>query len=161
MGTQAQKIVKYDLEKLINELNKALADEWLATYQYWVGAKVVRGPFSSIIVKELEEHSKEEYEHAEMLTERIIQLGGTPILDPQDWYKFTTCGYIKPKNFNQIEILKDNIKGERCAIGVYNNLLEEIKGKDHTTFHILRKILKEEIEHEEDLQTILENIQIK
>ena len=161
MGDQAKKIVSMDVKKLINELNKALSDEWLATYQYWVGSKIVEGPFSSVIIKELEEHSKEEYEHAEIISTRIIQLGGTPIIDPRDWFKHSTCGYIRPKNFDQISILKDNIKGERCAIGVYNNLLNELKGKDHITFHLIEKILEEEVEHEEDLQNILEDIQKK
>jgi len=40
MGTKGREIVGMDIDKLIELLNKALADEWLAYYQYWVGAKV-------------------------------------------------------------------------------------------------------------------------
>ena len=43
MGTKGKEIVNLDVNNLIGLLNKALADEWLAYYQYWVGAKVVRG----------------------------------------------------------------------------------------------------------------------
>lgn len=39
MGTKGKAIVGMDVVELINLLNKAFADEWLAYYQYWVGAR--------------------------------------------------------------------------------------------------------------------------
>jgi len=44
MGTKGRGIVGLDVEELITLLRKAFSDEWLAYYQYWIGAKVVRGP---------------------------------------------------------------------------------------------------------------------
>ncbi|NLA21799.1 MAG: ferritin, partial [Candidatus Marinimicrobia bacterium] len=44
MGTKAIEILNLDANHLIDLLNRAYADEWLAYYQYWVGAKVVKGP---------------------------------------------------------------------------------------------------------------------
>ena len=44
MGTKGAEIVKMDAKQLVAMLNSALADEWLAYYQYWVGALVVKGP---------------------------------------------------------------------------------------------------------------------
>ena len=41
MGQMAQKIVKLDLEELLDILNRAYAEEWLAYYQYWIGAQIV------------------------------------------------------------------------------------------------------------------------
>jgi len=82
MGTKGREIVGVDIEKLIESLNKALADEWLAYYQYWIGAKVAKGPMRDAVVVELEQHATEELGHALLLVGRIIQLGGTPILEP-------------------------------------------------------------------------------
>ncbi|NGX56586.1 MAG: hypothetical protein K1060chlam5_00829 [Candidatus Anoxychlamydiales bacterium] len=161
MGKFTKKIIRFDIETLINELNKALADEYLAAYQYWVGAKVIEGPFSDLVKKELEEHSKDEYNHAEMIANRIIQLDGVPILNPHDWFRLTKCGFLEPKNFKSIPILKQNIQGERCAIGVYDTLLKEIHGKDNITYHLIGKILEDEVEHECDLEQILKNISMK
>jgi bacterioferritin len=107
---------------------------------------------------ELEEHAQEELKHAGMLTERIIQLGGTPILKPQDWYKMTNCGYDAPENPAVKVILKQNIKGEQCAIEVYKQLADATKDKDPITYNMALEILKDEIEHEEDLQAILEDM---
>ena len=45
MARESVKILqgKLDVESLIAQLNAALAEEWLAYYQYWVGALVVEG----------------------------------------------------------------------------------------------------------------------
>ena len=50
MGQKGREIVKMDVDELINILNKALADEWLAYYQYWIGAKVVKGPMKDAVI---------------------------------------------------------------------------------------------------------------
>ncbi len=158
MGTKGQEIVKMDTNELIDMLNKAYADEWLAYYQYWVGAKVVAGPLRGMVEAELMEHAEEELKHADMLAERIIQLGGKPLMKPEDWMKETNCGYDEPKDEFTKTIVKQNIDGEQCAIDVYNKILENIAGKDPITFNMIRKIMEEEVEHEQDLQDILEDM---
>jgi len=159
MGKQTKSIITLNIKFLIKELNKALADEFLAAYQYWIGAKILKGAFRSVIQKELEEHAKQEYEHAEKIANRIIQLDGTPITSPKEWYKLTNCGYIEPKDFDSIEILKQNLEGERCAIKFYKSLLKKLKDKDEITYLMIADILKEEIEHECDLETILQDFE--
>ncbi|MFH1643661.1 MAG: ferritin-like domain-containing protein [bacterium] len=161
MGTFSRKIITVDVNELVKLLNKAFADEWLAYYQYWIGAKVVSGPMRPSVVAELEEHATEELKHALMLTDRIIQLGGTPILKPEDWYKQTNCGYESPKNdFYVKEILEQNIKGEQCAISTYQKIIDFVHTKDYATYDIALKILEDEIKHEEDLEMLLEDLKL-
>ena len=161
MGTVGTKIVGMDVNELIELLNKALADEWLAYYQYWVGAKVVRGPLRPDVEKELNEHAEEELKYANMLADRIIQLGGTPLLSPEEISKKSTCGYAAPKDPSVIKILEQNIKGEQCAIKAYHDILEKVKlGNDPITFNMVRKIMEDEVEHEEDLQNLQEDIKL-
>ncbi|MEI7857450.1 MAG: ferritin-like domain-containing protein, partial [Methanomicrobiales archaeon] len=83
MGTQGRKIVDTDVDELVKLLNKAFSDEWLAYYQYWIGSKIVRGPNKEAVIAELTLHATEELGHAVLLTTRIIQLGGTPVTNPQ------------------------------------------------------------------------------
>lgn len=158
MGTVGQKKVKVNVKKLVGLLNKALADEWLAYYQYWVGAKVAVGPMRGLVAAELEEHAKEELEHANLLVKRILQLGGTPILEPKEWYKETNCGYEAPKNPSVVRLLKQNVKGEQCAIMVYDRLAKLTKDKDPITYEMVLGIQEDEVEHEEDLEAILGDI---
>ena len=161
MGTKGKEIVGLDVSKLVQLLNKALGDEWLAYYQYWIGAKVVRGTMRGQVVAELEEHAADELKHAGMLVDRILQLGGTPILKPEDWYKISNCGYDAPEDPSVRAVLEQNIKGEQCAIDVYNKLLQTTKDKDPVTYNMIVEILEDEVEHEDDLQTLLEDIRKK
>ncbi|MGD2250808.1 MAG: ferritin-like domain-containing protein [Candidatus Methanofastidiosia archaeon] len=160
MGTKAREIVGMDVDTLIDMLNKALADEWLAYYQYWIGAKVIKGPMRDAAAVELLEHAQEELMHADLIAERIIKLGGTPLLTPKDWYTMTTCGYNAPADPFVKTIVKQNIEGEQCAIDVYREFLDTVKDKDPITYNMVLQILEDEIEHEEDLQAILEDIEL-
>ncbi|WMW23328.1 ferritin-like domain-containing protein [Methanolobus mangrovi] len=160
MGTKGVEILDLDVNELIGLLNKALADEWLAYYQYWIGAKVVKGPMREATVAELLQHATDELRHADMVSNRIIQLGGTPVLSPMDWEKFSNCGYESPEDPFVKKILAQNIKGEQCAIQVYNSILGKVKDKDPVTYEMVLQILTDEIEHEDDLQAIMEDIEL-
>jgi len=160
MAQKGREIVKMDVDKLINLLNKALADEWLAYYQYWIGAKVVKGPMKDAVISELTIHATEELSHAELLATRIIQLGGTPVLSPEEWLKISGCGYDAPTDHYVEKILSQNIQGEQCAIKTYNNLLDITREGDPVTYNILLTILTQEVEHEEDLDALREDIEL-
>ncbi len=159
MGTKGRAIVGMDVDTLLAMLNKAFADEWLAYYQYWLGAKIVKGPMKDAIAAELLLHAGEELAHADLLAMRIIQLGGTPLISPEEWLKTTHCGYDAPTNPFVKEILAQNIHGEQCAIEVYTKLLEIVKDKDPVTYNMVLTILSQEVEHEEDLQALDEDLQ--
>ena len=158
MGTKGIEIVGMNVKELLGLLNQAFADEWLAYYQYWLGAKVVKGPMKDAVMAELLQHAADELRHADMLTMRIIQLGGTPVTEPKKWYDVTHCGYDAPDDPFVETILNQNIKGEQCAISVYKSLLETTFGKDPVTYNMVVQILQDEVEHEEDLQALLEDL---
>lgn len=160
MAQKGREIVKMDVDKLIDLLNKALSDEWLAYYQYWTGAKVVKGPMKDAVISELDLHATEELSHAELLATRIVQLGGTPVLTPADWFKLSNCGYDVPSDPYVEEILEQNIKGEQCAIKVYSGLLDMTREADPVTYNIILTILSDEVEHEEDLSALKEDLEL-
>ena len=54
-----------DVEQLLKLLNMAFADEWLAYYQYWIGAKLVKGPMKEAVIAELLQHATDELRHAD------------------------------------------------------------------------------------------------
>jgi bacterioferritin len=160
MGQKGREIVKMDVDELINLLNKALSDEWLAYYQYWIGSKVVKGPMKDAVIAELTLHATEELGHAELISARIVQLGGTPVLSPEEWFHKTNCGYDSPEDPYVEEILNQNIKGEQCAIRVYSDLLEITRTADPVTYNIILQILSQEVEHEEDLTALKEDLEL-
>jgi bacterioferritin len=160
MGSKGREIIDMDVDELLELLRKAFSDEWLAYYQYWLGAKLVKGPMKDAVGAELLQHATEELLHADMVAMRIIQLGGTPVTKPAEWYQHTNCGYEAPDDPFVKTLLEQNIKGEQCAIGVYKRLLDLTREKDPVTYNMVLTILTQEIEHEEDLQALLEDFEL-
>lgn len=148
-----------EAQTVINLLNKAYCDEWLAYYQYFIESKVVKGLMKDAVVAELTLHAADELRHATMITGRIIQLGGTPILHPGEWLKNSNCGYDAPSNPDVRAILEQAIAGEQCAISTYSNLLDIVREKDIVTYDLVSQILADEVEHEEDLQSLFDDIE--
>lgn len=160
MAKESVKILqgKLDVKSLIEQLNAALSEEWLAYYQYWIGALVVEGAMRADVQGEFEEHAEEERRHAQLLADRIIELEGVPVLDPKQWFELARCKYDAPQGFDSVSLLKDNVASERCAILRYQEIADFTNGKDFTTCDIAKHILAEEEEHEQDLQDYLTDI---
>ena len=131
MGSRAREILGMDVDKLIELLRRAYCDEWLAYHQYWLGAKLVKGPMKD-----------------------------APPTKPSEWYTLTNCGYDAPDDPFVKTLLEQNIKGERCAINTYKELLDITKDKDPITYNTVLQILQQELEHEEDLQALLEDYEL-
>jgi bacterioferritin len=160
MGTKGRQIVGLNVDELIENLNRAFSDEWLAYYQYWLGARLAKGPMKEGVVAELTQHAADELRHADMLALRIVQLGGTPPTRTDQWQELGNCAYEAPDDPYVRKLLEQNIEGERCAIGVYQRLLELTREKDPVTYNLAVQILSDEVEHEEDLQSLLEDLDL-
>lgn len=160
MGERGIALVGNNVELITQLLQKAYADEWLAHYQYWIGAKVVRGPMKEGVIAELVQHAADELRHATMVADRIIQLGGTPLTHPALWLENTNCGYDAPNDPFVKTVIDQNIKGEQCAIDVYQSLLQVTKDVDFVTYNMALQILQDEVEHEEDLRSLGEDFDL-
>jgi bacterioferritin len=159
MAVRGNSIIKgIEIGEVIDLLNKAYADEWLAYYQYFIEAKVVKGIMKDAAIAELTQHATDELRHANMVADRITQLGGTPLLDPKEWFTHTNCGYEAPNDADVVAILNDSIKGEQCAISTYSSIADIVKDKDIITYNMVSEILADEVEHEEDLQALHDDI---
>ena len=158
MGKKAIDILKIDVAALIDMLNAALSEEWLAYYQYWIGARLMEGPMRSEIEPELLLHATQELNHAVLVVNRIIQLGGTPVVHPEEWFKLARCKYDAPTDPYVEVILEQNLQGERCAIQRYKEIADFTNGKDHTTHQMATTILGEELEHENDIEEWMTDI---
>ncbi|NCB83009.1 MAG: ferritin [Bacteroidia bacterium] len=158
MGQQGIKVASVDVRQLIDMLNAALSEEWLAYYQYWIGARLMEGPMRSEVEPELLLHATQELGHAVLVVDRIIQLGGTPVINPTEWTKLARCTYDEPNDPYIEVILEQNLSGERCAIKRYKEIADFTNGKDHTTHQMAVSILNEEIEHENDIEDWLNDL---
>ncbi len=158
MGQKARTLVGADVDHIITLLRKAYADEWLAMIQYETAAFQAKGIMRADVVRDLKENAMEEYDHAMKLGRRICELGGTVPLTPEEMIKESNCAYIKPGESCLGRIIEQTIISERCAIGVYKQLLNEVQGKDEMTMKLIVTILAEELEHEDEFQNFKEDM---
>ncbi len=56
--------------------------------------------------------------------------------------------------------VEQNIQGEQCAIEAYQKLSKMFKDKDSITYQLVLEILEDEVEHEEDLEALLEDLEL-
>lgn len=158
MGTKARQIVDLNVEELLGALNRAYADEWLAAYAYNYMGQVVSGrPAAKHLAELLLDTSKDELEHQQELAERIVSLGGKPLADISMLIAASNDGYPTPpeseKDFDAI--ICTVIRAEQDAIETYNKLERMTHGKDPVTYNLILHILTEELEHEDEFESLI------
>ena len=68
--------------KVIEQLNRALREELTAINQYFVHSEMCEDWGYDRLSKSIKKRSIAEMKHAESLIERILFLGGAPIMEP-------------------------------------------------------------------------------
>jgi bacterioferritin len=158
MGTKGKQIVALDVAELLADLNRLYADEWLAAYAYNYMGQVVTGrPAAKQLAALLLDTSKDELEHQQELAVRIASLGGKPVADLGKLVESSNDGYpTPPNNEKDFEALvRTVIKAEHGAIEAYNKLAQKTHGKDPITYNLVVHILSEEVEHEDEFESLL------
>lgn len=151
MGKKGKEIVKAKLEEVISDLNKSYSDEWLAHYQYWLAAQWIRGIDADTLKSVLLKQSEDELKHAEQLANRIIQIGGTPVMHPSKLLEVSGCGYKEPPRdpTDLKQVIQNVLDSEACAIEFYSKMSEKYRNTDLVTHEIFEDLLKDEVEDEE------------
>src|SRR5690349_13093759 len=73
---------KADRQRVLDVLNEVLATEIVCTLRYKSHFYLAKGINSESVATEFQQHAAEEQSHADMVCERITQLGGDPNLNP-------------------------------------------------------------------------------
>lgn len=137
----------------VKVLNDALATELVCTLRYRQHSFVAKGINSDPIAQEFLVHSNEELAHADAIAKRIVQLGGTPELDPdklapRSHAEYATCDTLEA-------MIRENLVAERIAIESYREMVRYFAGHDPTTRTMLEGILAVEEQHAEELSDLL------
>jgi len=145
--------------KVVDLAQRALADEWFAHYQYWLGSVVVSDEWEDVIFQFVE-HSSDEYDHATELAAWLTTnlWGKVPGILPEVGNgKLYGCGYIRPRTDDPRSLVEENLRGERCAIQFYTGFIEIAlrTGYSADLGTILERILAKEKEHAADLEKLL------
>jgi bacterioferritin len=136
-------------EDIISLLNDALATEIVCTLRYKRHYFTAKGLASPKIAEEFLVHANEETAHADMIAERIVQLGGEPDFAPTTLVERSHADYDASLDLQAM--IRANLIAERVAIEAYSQMIRLIGDKDSTTRRILESILSQEQEHADEL----------
>ncbi|UFS71658.1 bacterioferritin [Geomonas sp. RF6] len=137
-------------EKMIEHLNRLLAEELTAINQYMVHAEMAENWGYKRIHKQIEDRAMAEMRHAEKLIARIIFLEGRPTVNPP---LTINIGSEVPKMHENDRLLEEG------AIRGYNDSVRlAVEIGDNGTREILVAILAEEEEHIDELEAQLDEI---
>ena len=136
-------------------LNASLATEWVCVLRYRRHACTAKGLASPKIAEEFLVHANEELAHADLLAERIVQLGGSPDLNTDTLSKRSHADYDDSTDLKAM--IRANLVAERVAVETYRQIIQLVADKDPTTKRMLEGILEQEEEHAEELSDWLED----
>lgn len=145
-----------DRETVIKLLSNALATELVCVLRYRRHYFMAKGLESKSIAAEFLAHSNEELGHADLLAERIVQLGGEPDFSPDSLSKRSHAEYIVADSL--VNMIKEDLIAERIAIDSYRETIQYLGGQDSTTRRLLESILAIEEQHADDLADLLNGL---
>jgi len=146
-----------DRDRAITILNAALATEIVCMLRYRYHYFVARGIHSACVAQEFLKHSDEELRHADMLAERITQLGGNPEMDPAVITHVSHSEYREGESL--AEMIREDLVAERIAVETYRAIVSFFGEKDPTTRRLIEEILATEEEHADELAKLLAKIE--
>jgi len=145
---------KADPNKVIEVLNEALATELVCVMRYRNHYYMASGIHAEAVAAEFKEHADNEQEHADWISERIVQLGGVPNWNPAG---LTTRAHAEYRECEELEdMIRENLVAERIAIETYAEIVRWLGNDDPTTRRLMERILEVEEEHADDMKTLLE-----
>jgi bacterioferritin len=133
---------------VVDFLNKALRHELTAINQYWLHYRLLGNWGYKSLAKQWRKESIEEMEHADKIVDRIIFLDGFPNMQVLD-----------PLHIGQTvkEVLDCDLAAEMSARALYEEAATYCHSvKDYVTRDIFEKLMHDEEEHIDFLETQLD-----
>lgn len=142
-----------DRETVVKILNEALATELVCVLRYKSHYYMATGIHKKGVADEFLEHAQQEQEHADLIAERIRQLGGVPNFDPNGLTTRSHSDFVQGNTL--VEMIREDLVAERIAIDSYREIIQYLGNDDPTSRRIMEGILAVEEEHADDLSDLL------
>jgi bacterioferritin len=140
-------------EQAIAILNEALATEIVCVLRYQFHHFMATGIHSAAVADEFLQHATEEQQHANMIAERIKQLGGKPQMNPAVVAQTSHTEYKEGTSL--ADMIREDLVAERIAIDTYREIIKYFGAQDPTSRVMMEGILAKEEEHADELADLL------
>lgn len=148
-----------DRNHVIELLNDALATELVCALRYRSHHFMANGIQSPSLAREFLDHSNEELNHADLLANRIVQLGGEPDFSPDSLLARSHAEFVPVTGLPAM--LRENLVAERIAIDAYRHFLQVLDNDDPTTSRMIEGILATEEKHADELANMLHGMSLQ
>ena len=145
-----------DPKQACDVLNAALATEIVCILRYKRHYFMATGLNKDAVAEEFLQHANEEQQHADMISERITQLGGAPDLNPEGLATRSHSEYKEGTSL--VDMVKENLIAERIAIESYTEIVRFFGDRDVTSRRLMEQILAVEEEHANDMRDLLDKV---
>jgi bacterioferritin len=145
---------KANLETVQRVLNEALATEIVCVLRYKRHQFMASGLNAQSVADEFKEHAAEEQTHADMIAQRITELGGEPNFSPEGILTRSHSEYVEGHTL--VEMIKEDLVAERIAVESYGEIIRFLGHDDPTSRRMMEEILAKEEEHAEDMRSLIE-----
>ena len=161
MGKKSLELAGQGVDGTIAMLHKAYAFE-MSTFHYFQYVATNIEGLGVLHQGFFEERAKEELGHAKEVSERLMQLGTNSTDDPARWEQDSGVGRLEPSRYlSRRSAIEKALEFERAAIGLYNDLANATKDKDHGTYELALGLLKDELADEQTMEDILARLEIQ
>ena len=131
-------------EALIDGLNRALGLELAGVIQYLQHSFLVTGLEREVFCKFFRDMSEESQEHAALLGDKIVALGGVPTVEPGDIMQATELA----------EMLRQDLGLERAAMEAYVAAWKSCTEAELGTRFLLEERISQEQRHIEEFEKL-------
>jgi bacterioferritin len=145
---------KADRKTVVRILNEVLATEIVCVLRYKRHFYMATGIHAQSVAEEFQEHAKEEQSHADIVAERITQLGGEPNFSPEGLAIRSHSQYVEGTSL--LDMVREDLVAERIAVESYSEIIRYLGDDDPTTRLAMEKIMAKEEEHADDMKKILD-----
>jgi bacterioferritin len=163
MGRTEKKILGKNAAKIIDVLKKAYCDEMQIFHYFWYVGINMEGIGLVTYAAALRTQATGELMHAELLANRISELGDRAPSNPTEWVKNSTIGPLDPaRHLTLRAALERAMKFEGKAVENYSNLAKKTLALgDYVTYNLATTILTDEVKDEQHTEDILKSLEVK
>ncbi|MGE0684102.1 MAG: bacterioferritin [Candidatus Binatia bacterium] len=147
---------KANPKQIVKELNRLRSTEITSYLQYKQHAYMAVSLLAPALKKEFEAHAEQELQHADMLADRIQQLGGVPLYELQEIATKAAQVGVHPEQGPKLtDMVMENLLIERTQVEAYTAFIRELGDQDLVTSRLLLSILEHTEKHASELADYL------
>jgi len=163
MGRTEKKILGKKAVEITRFLKSAYCDELRVFHYFWYVSINMEGIGLVTYAAALKTQATGELTHAELLADRISELGDRAPSNPAEWAKYSTIGPLDPaKHLTLRAALERAMQFEGKAVENYNSLAKKALALgDYVTYNLATIILADEVKDEQHTEDILKSLEVR